>query len=92
MFVALLGRALRLGDVVGARVVLAEVKTPERQDEGRALIASGAVTKGMIPKLEESFAALAEGVRRIHILGRLRPGDLEREVASPGSVGTVLVP
>ena len=40
VFVALLGRALRLGDVVGARVVLAEVKTPERQDEGRALIAA----------------------------------------------------
>jgi acetylglutamate kinase len=60
--------------------------------EGRELIASGVVTKGMIPKLEESFAALGEGVRRIHILGRLRPGDLGREVASPGSVGTVLVP
>ena len=31
--------------------------------EGRELIATGAVTRGMIPKLEESFAALAEGVR-----------------------------
>jgi acetylglutamate kinase len=59
--------------------------------EGRALIASGAVTKGMIPKLEESFAALAEGVRRIHIVGRLGPGDLAREVERPGAVGTVLV-
>lgn len=59
--------------------------------EGRALIASGAVTKGMIPKLEESFAALAAGVSRIHIVGRLGAGDLAREVASPGSVGTVLV-
>lgn len=60
--------------------------------EGRELIASGAVTRGMIPKLEESFAALAEGVRRIHILGRLREGDLAREASAPGSVGTVLVP
>src|SRR5262249_19163365 len=34
--------------------------------EGRELIASGTVKKGMIPKLEESFAALGEGVRRIH--------------------------
>lgn len=59
--------------------------------EGRALIASGAVTKGMIPKLEESFAALEAGVARIHIVGRLGGGDLAREVASPGSVGTVLV-
>ena len=60
--------------------------------EGRALIASGAVTKGMIPKLEESFDALAAGVRRIHIVGRLAPGDLSREAGAPGSIGTVLVP
>jgi acetylglutamate kinase len=46
----------------------------------------------MIPKLEESFAALAEGVARIHIVGQLGPGDLAREAASPGSVGTVLEP
>jgi acetylglutamate kinase len=60
--------------------------------EGQHLIASGVVTKGMIPKLEESFAALAEGVARIHIVGRLSPGDLVREATSPGSTGTVLVP
>jgi len=58
--------------------------------EGKALIASGAVTKGMIPKLEESFEALAQGVRRIHIVGRLSAGDLVREAENPGSVGTVL--
>jgi acetylglutamate kinase len=60
--------------------------------EGRALIASGTVTKGMIPKLEESFAALEEGVRAIHILGRLSPGDIVREGLAPGSVGTLLIP
>ena len=46
----------------------------------------------VIPKLEESFAALADGVRRIHVVGRLSPGDLVREAAAPGSIGTVLVP
>jgi acetylglutamate kinase len=60
--------------------------------EGRALIDTGAVTRGMIPKLEESFAALGEGVARIHIVGKLTPGDLLREATSPGSIGTVLVP
>jgi acetylglutamate kinase len=60
--------------------------------EGRALIASGVVTKGMIPKLEESFEALASGVARIHIVGRLGRGDLLREVRAPGSFGTVLIP
>jgi acetylglutamate kinase len=60
--------------------------------EGRGLIASGAVTKGMIVKLEESFEALGQGVARIHIVGRLEPGALVREASSPGSVGTALVP
>jgi len=60
--------------------------------EGRAAIAEGSVKGGMIPKLEESFAALAGGVRRIHVLGRLQRGDLRREVSAPGSVGTVLLP
>lgn len=60
--------------------------------EGRALIASGAVTKGMIVKLEESFEALGQGVARIHIVGRIGEGDLVREARSPGSVGTALVP
>jgi acetylglutamate kinase len=59
---------------------------------GRDLIARGVVTRGMIPKLEESFAALAAGVRRIHIVGRLEPGDLAREAATPGKVGTALEP
>jgi acetylglutamate kinase len=59
--------------------------------EGRELIAAGVVTKGMIPKLEESFAALEQGVQRIHILGKIGKGDLVREAEAPGSVGTVLV-
>jgi acetylglutamate kinase len=45
----------------------------------------------MIPKLEESFAAIALGVRAVHIVGRLAAGDLERAVTQPGSVGTMLV-
>jgi acetylglutamate kinase len=60
--------------------------------EGRRAIADGVVTGGMIPKLEESFAALAAGVAAVHVVGRLSLGDLAREVGDPGSVGTVLVP
>ncbi len=59
--------------------------------EGKKAIADSVVTGGMIPKLEESFAAIAEGVRAVHIVGRLERGDLAREVRDPGSVGTVLV-
>lgn len=60
--------------------------------DGKKLIADGVVTKGMIPKIEESFAAIADGAARVHVVGRLQPGDLAREIAEPGSVGTVLVP
>jgi acetylglutamate kinase len=59
--------------------------------EGRRAIEEGVVTKGMIPKLEESFAAIALGVRAVHIVGKLAAGDLARAVREPGSIGTVLV-
>lgn len=61
-------------------------------EEGRRLVADGVVTKGMIVKLEEAFSALAAGVRRIHVLGKIAPGELAREAGAPGSVGTALVP
>lgn len=60
--------------------------------DGKKAIEDGVVTKGMIPKLEESFAAIKQGVRAVHIVGKLSRGELARAVASPGEVGTVLVP
>ena len=42
--------------------------------EGKKAILDGVVTKGMIPKLEESFAAIALGVRAVHIVGKLAAG------------------
>jgi acetylglutamate kinase len=54
-------------------------------------VAEGVVTKGMIPKLDESFAAIARGVKAVHVVGRLAAGDLARAVREPGSVGTMLV-
>jgi acetylglutamate kinase len=61
------------------------------KSSGARAIADGVITKGMIPKIEESFAAIDEGVRAVHIVGRITRGDLAREVQAPGSVGTVLV-
>jgi acetylglutamate kinase len=57
-------------------------------EEGRRAIADGTVSGGMIPKLEESFAALQAGARAIFIVAT----QVARAVNEPGSVGTVLVP
>ncbi|MFP6683111.1 MAG: acetylglutamate kinase [Polyangiaceae bacterium] len=59
-------------------------------DGARALIEEGVVTGGMIPKLDEAFKALKRGIGQIHIVGKLAPGDLQREIETPGHVGTVL--
>jgi acetylglutamate kinase len=56
--------------------------------EGRQLIEEGLVSGGMIPKLEDSFAALSLGVRAIYILD----GQIEEALRTPGSVGTILLP
>jgi acetylglutamate kinase len=53
--------------------------------EGRAAIAAGVVTGGMIPKLEEAFAAIAAGVRSVQIVG---PTEIAEALSAPGTVGT----
>ena len=61
--------------------------------QARAAIADGTVQGGMIPKLDESIRVLENGeVSAIHIVGDLEAGDLLRELAEPGSVGTALLP
>ena len=90
-------RAERLFLVTSTPGVLRDVHDPSSRltrltaAEARAAIADGTVTGGMIPKLEEAIAVVAQGVGAIHILGKLGPGDLVRAVREPGSVGTTLV-
>jgi acetylglutamate kinase len=95
--VAILLGARSLFLVTDVPAVLRDVNDPSSRiarlsvADGKKAIADGVVTKGMIPKLEESFAAIAQGVRAVHVVGRLARGDLSREAESPGSVGTVLI-
>jgi acetylglutamate kinase len=56
-------------------------------EQGRAAIAAGTVTGGMIPKLEEAFAAIAAGVRTVQVVA---PGEIGEALAAPGSVGTLI--
>ncbi len=84
-----------ISDVPG---VLRDIKDPSSRiarlgrAEAEDAIKTGVVTKGMVPKLEEAFAAIAQGVKQVFIVGKLAEGDLFRAVSEPGSVGTVLVP
>jgi acetylglutamate kinase len=77
--------------------VLRDVRDPSTRiprltmEEGARAIRDGVVTKGMIPKLEESFAAISAGVQAVMIVGRVARGDVARAIAEPGAIGTVLV-
>lgn len=59
--------------------------------EAKALIASGAIESGMIPKVQACLETLEKGVRKIHIIdGRLRH-SLLLEVYTSKGVGTEIV-
>ncbi len=96
--VAVALKADRLLLVTSTPGVLRDVQDPTSRigtltiAEGHAAIADGTVQGGMIPKLEESFEALTQGVGQIHILGHLGSGDMARALDNPGCVGTALLP
>jgi acetylglutamate kinase len=76
--------------------VLKDIKDPSSRmgqltrAQAKAAIESGVIAAGMIPKVEESFKAMDDGVMQVVIVGQLSPGDLTRAVLEPGSVGTTL--
>jgi acetylglutamate kinase len=88
----------RLVAVTSTRGVLSDLKDPASRiprlskAEADRAIDEGSVAGGMIAKLDESFEALLHGVKGVHVVGGLGPGELRRELEWPGSIGTVLVP
>lgn len=83
-----------LSDVSG---VLTDVDNPDSlinsltAREARAMIASGQISRGMIPKIEACLETLDKGVRKIHIVdGRLRH-SLLLEVYTNEGVGTEIL-
>lgn len=94
--VALRAELLLLTTAVGG--VFATIEDPTTRlpsitpAEGEALIASGVIRGGMIPKVTEAFRALAEGVGRIAIVDAATEGCFRAIVDGNNSVGTVLVP
>ncbi len=90
-------RAARLFLVSNVPGVLADRNDPASRipqltpGTARAHIANGAITGGMIPKVEESLAMLDEGIGAIHIVGLSPESALLDEARTPGSRGTVFV-
>ncbi len=65
-------RLLLLTDVSGVKNAGGEVMTQITPEEVRAMIASGDISGGMIPKTETALAAIEQGVRAVTILdGRI---------------------
>ncbi len=71
----------------GQHTLLSSLKAAQ----ARALIASGVIVKGMIPKVRSCLAALAAGVGKAHIIdGRLRH-SLLLEIFTTRGVGTQII-
>ncbi|MCX6361272.1 MAG: acetylglutamate kinase [Armatimonadetes bacterium] len=58
--------------------------------EARAMLASGAADKGMIPKLEACIEALVAGVERAHLIDGRMPHAILIEVFTDTGIGTMI--
>jgi acetylglutamate kinase len=84
-------KLLLLTDVEGIRDASGTVVPTLDAERARALIASGVISEGMIPKVECCLGALAGGVRKTHVVdGRVRHAVL-LEVLTREGVGTEVV-
>jgi acetylglutamate kinase len=84
-----------LTDVAGLYRDFAEPDSLIRQIDVsslEALLATGAVSEGMIPKLQSCTAALRAGVRRAHILDGRLPHVLLLEFFTREGIGTMVLP
>jgi acetylglutamate kinase len=82
-------KLILLSDVPGILDAQGQVISRVSMDEARALIKSGVVSKGMIPKVEACIRAL-DGVRRTHIIDGRVPHALIRELFTDRGVGTMI--
>jgi len=81
-----------LTDVPGVKGEGGELLSTLTDEVAWQLIDGGAISGGMIPKVENALAALADGVRKVHIIdGRLEHALL-LEIFTAEGVGTQVVP
>lgn len=60
-------------------------------EEIEAMKKSGALSGGMLPKVQACVAALSGGVRRTHVLNGMKPGALVSEIFTNAGCGTMIV-
>ncbi|NUN13883.1 MAG: acetylglutamate kinase [Myxococcales bacterium] len=88
--------ARKLFMLTGASGVFRDISDPSSRistltvAEGKKLIADNIVTGGMIPKLEESFGAIAAGIPEVHIFSSAAPHALLLEFTAETRTGTML--
>jgi acetylglutamate kinase len=76
--------------------VLKDIKDPDSlvtdllADDADALIASGSVRGGMIPKVRTCVAAVRRGIPRAHILNGLEPHAILLELFTVRGTGTMI--
>lgn len=86
-------KLILMTDVAG---ILRDVKDPEslistmNLADAEALIGSGEISKGMIPKVQACISALAGGVERAHIIDGRRRHALLMEVFTDTGIGTMI--
>lgn len=65
--------------------------TALQAQRARRLIESGAISKGMIPKVEACIKALEFGVNRTHIIDGRQPHTMLLEIFTDAGIGTMVV-
>jgi acetylglutamate kinase len=88
-------KIIYLSDVEGIRSVAHDASTLQRTltaEELSGLKEDGAVTAGMIPKVDGCLSALSAGVARAHVLDGRQPHALLLELLTEDGVGTMVTP
>jgi acetylglutamate kinase len=63
-----------------------------RRREIEALMQNKVIGAGMVPKVESALQALAEGVRKVHLISAHIPHALLLEIFTDRGIGTQIIP
>lgn len=81
-------KLILLTDVDGVRNGKGQLVSTMTAEETAAAVRGGAITGGMIPKVECALTALSRGVRKVHIVDGRVPHSVLLEVFTDAGIGT----